>query len=208
MISAASGFGYLRLIDGDIVELSNITRQIFYTENDVNNEYKVDAMKRSIHQLNSSVHVEAIRRYVNKKTIIKNNFFKDINLVVQAADQPSGLIDKIVVENALKAGAAVILVHNGSVGPLFEPGHQENFRKFIKFLNRDSDGFYEQLIYNRSKFNRTAFPTIAQGILGLTQELCDYILQYAVTGSVPKLENSFYSLSKRKYINFIDKKGR
>lgn len=56
-----SGVGYVRMIDRDIVELSNLQRQSLYDEEDVAaHSPKVVAAKRKLRKINSTVTVESI----------------------------------------------------------------------------------------------------------------------------------------------------
>ena len=57
---ARAGVGKLTIIDRDIIEITNLQRQILYDEKDVAQGMpKAEAAKRRIHQINSEVEVEA-----------------------------------------------------------------------------------------------------------------------------------------------------
>lgn len=61
-----SGVGYVRIIDRDTVELSNLQRQTLYTEDDAKlNLPKVIAAEKKLKQINSSVTVEPILSDLN-----------------------------------------------------------------------------------------------------------------------------------------------
>ena len=55
----SSGIGYLTIMDPDKVELSNLSRQPIYTEDDVG-EYKVNAAKHTLSHLNSNAVINEI----------------------------------------------------------------------------------------------------------------------------------------------------
>jgi molybdopterin-synthase adenylyltransferase len=58
---ARAGVGFLRLVDRDVVELSNPQRQAFFDENEVKEGLpKAAAAARRIAQVNSSIQVEAV----------------------------------------------------------------------------------------------------------------------------------------------------
>ncbi len=57
---AASGVGHLHVVDRDTVELSNLNRQILYTEADIGRP-KVDAAGERLRALNSDIHVTTRR---------------------------------------------------------------------------------------------------------------------------------------------------
>ena len=61
-----SGVGYIRIIDRDLVEFSNLQRQTLYTEEDArNNLPKVIAAEQSLKKINSSVTVDPIITDIN-----------------------------------------------------------------------------------------------------------------------------------------------
>ncbi|MEO2077506.1 MAG: ThiF family adenylyltransferase [Bacillus sp. (in: firmicutes)] len=56
-----SGVGYIRLIDRDVVELSNLQRQTLFDEEDARQHFpKAAAAKRRLNMINSSVTVDAV----------------------------------------------------------------------------------------------------------------------------------------------------
>src|SRR3954454_3055116 len=56
-----SGVGYLRLIDRDLVELSNLQRQTLFDDEDASLQLpKVIAAKKRLNQINSTVTVDAV----------------------------------------------------------------------------------------------------------------------------------------------------
>ncbi|MDP2575766.1 HesA/MoeB/ThiF family protein [Vibrio penaeicida] len=58
---AASGIGHLVIADDDVVEVSNLPRQILYSSDEVGLA-KVDATKKAIAKINSDVRVRAIKK--------------------------------------------------------------------------------------------------------------------------------------------------
>jgi len=55
---AQAGVGYLRLIDRDIVELTNLQRQALFTEADVEQQLpKAEAARAHIAQMNSGIEI-------------------------------------------------------------------------------------------------------------------------------------------------------
>jgi len=56
----AAGVGTLRLVDHDVVELSNLNRQVLYTANDVGRA-KVNCAEERLRALNPQVRIEAIQ---------------------------------------------------------------------------------------------------------------------------------------------------
>jgi molybdopterin/thiamine biosynthesis adenylyltransferase len=61
VLLAGAGIGRLRIVDDDIVEVSNLNRQFMYTANDAG-ESKVEVLARRLVALNPAVEVTAIPR--------------------------------------------------------------------------------------------------------------------------------------------------
>lgn len=57
---AAAGIGHITLVDHDLVELTNLQRQIMHAESAVGKS-KVDSGKQFLQHLNSSIHIETIQ---------------------------------------------------------------------------------------------------------------------------------------------------
>ena len=79
----AGGIINIDLIDGDLIELSNLTRQIIYSEKSVGVS-KVSELKNKLIQLNSSSNINIYNEFLDKNNqdILKNNY----NLVLDCSD--------------------------------------------------------------------------------------------------------------------------
>ena len=80
---ATAGIGELVLIDKDVVELSNLNRQILHWDQDVG-LLKVESAKNKIQKLNKNVKVETIKGEINRINII--GFIKGMDVVIDALD--------------------------------------------------------------------------------------------------------------------------
>lgn len=84
---ANMGIGKIVLVDFDIIELSNLSRQIPYFENDIG-RFKIDVAKEKINSINSSVIVETFnKKIVGAKEL--NEIIKDADIVVNGIDTPA-----------------------------------------------------------------------------------------------------------------------
>ncbi len=82
---ARAGVGYLRLIDRDIVELSNLQRQVLFTERDAREQVpKAEAAKAHLAEMNHEVQIEAVIADVNPYNVEK--FISDVDLVIDGTD--------------------------------------------------------------------------------------------------------------------------
>lgn len=82
---ARAGIGFLRLIDRDYVELSNLQRQSLYTEADAEEAVpKAVAACQHLKQINSGISLEAVITDVNSGSI--DHLIEDVDLIMDATD--------------------------------------------------------------------------------------------------------------------------
>jgi adenylyltransferase/sulfurtransferase len=84
-ILARAGVGFLRIVDRDFVEFTNLQRQTLYSENDASNRLpKAIAAKNRLAEINSEIEVEAIVADVNHSNI--ESLLSDVDLVLDGTD--------------------------------------------------------------------------------------------------------------------------
>lgn len=80
-----AGVGFLRIVDRDYVEYSNLQRQILYTERDAAEAVpKAAAAAEHLRQINSQIMIEPVIRDVNSGTI--DALIEDVDLIIDATD--------------------------------------------------------------------------------------------------------------------------
>lgn len=80
-----AGVGFLRIVDRDFVEFSNLQRQTLYGETDARERLpKAIAAKNRLTEINSEIEVEAIVADVNFSNI--EDFIKDCDLILDGTD--------------------------------------------------------------------------------------------------------------------------
>lgn len=80
-----AGVGFLRLVDRDFVEYTNLQRQTLYSETDAKERLpKAIAAKNRLAQINSEIEIEAIVADVNYSNI--ESFIKDRDLILDGTD--------------------------------------------------------------------------------------------------------------------------
>lgn len=86
MYLAASGVGHIGIADFDSIDLSNLQRQIFYSENTLGKS-KVYCLKDRINSLNSDIHIEIYEELI---TIDKaRKLFPAYDMIIDGSDNPS-----------------------------------------------------------------------------------------------------------------------
>ncbi|MBB5959561.1 molybdopterin/thiamine biosynthesis adenylyltransferase [Saccharothrix tamanrassetensis] len=114
---AASGVGHLHCVDPDVVELSNLNRQVLYVEQDVGRP-KVDAAVDRLRAHNSHVHVTGERRAIDSPDVLRR-LVVGFDVLLLAADRPHE-IRSWANRACLDTGTA--WVHGGYKGPQINVG--------------------------------------------------------------------------------------
>lgn len=84
-ILARAGVGFLRIVDRDFVEFSNLQRQTLYSESDAKERLpKSIAAKNRLAKINSEIEIDAVVADVNFSNI--EGLMKDINLILDGTD--------------------------------------------------------------------------------------------------------------------------
>jgi len=80
---AAAGIGRIRIVDHDIIKLSNLNRQILFTDNDLGKR-KSDCAGERLKRVNPNIEVEAVTETINEKNVSK--LVANFDLIVDALD--------------------------------------------------------------------------------------------------------------------------
>jgi len=80
---AAAGIGVIGIVDDDVVDLSNLQRQILFAERDINHQ-KVDCAKTRLESLNSNINIKS---YADKLTLTNAaSILSEYDLVIDGTD--------------------------------------------------------------------------------------------------------------------------
>ena len=84
-ILARAGVGFLRIVDRDFVEFSNLQRQTLYSETDAADRLpKAIAAKNRLAQINSEIEIDALVADVNYSNV--ESLLKDVDLILDGTD--------------------------------------------------------------------------------------------------------------------------
>ncbi len=79
----AAGVGEIGIVDGDVVSLSNLHRQVLYFENDIG-KFKAEIAKNRLHQMNSDVKIESFNFYLDSSNVFK--VVPEYDVIVDCSD--------------------------------------------------------------------------------------------------------------------------
>ena len=96
---ASSGVGHLCLIDFDHVSLSNLNRQVLFSEDDISE--KVEAAKKNLQSLNSEIDIKSIPRKIDNK--FDKDLLKDYDYIIDCTDnfQTRSEVNNISIANKI-----------------------------------------------------------------------------------------------------------
>ncbi|WP_299546375.1 HesA/MoeB/ThiF family protein [uncultured Helicobacter sp.] len=80
---AAAGVGNLGICDGDVVDQSNLQRQILHNTQDLNKN-KADSAFEKLHLLNPNINLQVFKERLNPQNIL--TYIKDYDIVIEATD--------------------------------------------------------------------------------------------------------------------------
>ncbi|RPI88210.1 MAG: thiazole biosynthesis adenylyltransferase ThiF [Planctomycetaceae bacterium] len=126
-----AGAGFLRIVDRDFVELSNLQRQVLFDEDDVAQAIpKAIAASRKLRRVNSQVEIEPIVADIDPGNILQ--FTRDVDLIVDGMDnfETRFLINDAALELAKPWIYAGCIGSHGQIMPIF-PGQTACLRCLI-----------------------------------------------------------------------------
>lgn len=80
---AAAGFGKITIADKDVVDLTNLNRQILHWQTDIGNR-KVDSAAKKIKQLNPDIEIVPVFGEITEKTV--SSIFSGTDIIIDALD--------------------------------------------------------------------------------------------------------------------------
>ncbi len=108
---ARAGVGFIRIVDRDFVEPSNLQRQVLFDESDVtNNLPKAEAAATKLRQINSSIEIESVVADIDRTNI--EDLCKDADLILDGTDNFE--VRYLINDIAVKLGKP--WVYGGAVG--------------------------------------------------------------------------------------------
>jgi bacteriocin biosynthesis cyclodehydratase domain-containing protein len=165
---ACIGIGEMWLIDGDRVEISNLNRQILYTEADLG-ELKVERAAASLGAFNSRMKITTEARRLESEEDIAE-FIAGSDVVIDAADWPAHDIERWCNAACFAAGIPYITMSHfppiARVGPLYVPGETGCFACQEISYRRDYPLFDIAVEQRRAKPSPAATLGPACGLIG------------------------------------------
>lgn len=187
-----SGISNIIIVDGDIVEKTNINRQIIALNSTIG-MYKVDACLERIKDINPNIKVKVINKYINEDNI--DLLFEDkIDYLIDACD--TMCVKELIIKNCLDKNIKLIscMGTGNKLNPLkfkimdlrdtnYDP-IAKRLRKYLKTLNTNKKVYVvssdEEIIVKDSKtIPSISFVPAQAGIL-----LSSYVINDILKGDL------------------------
>lgn len=110
VLLARAGIGYLKLVDFDVVEVSNLNRQQYRISHI--GIKKTEAIKSIIKEINPFVEIEVLNKKVDRKNIL--SVVGDVEIVVEAFDVAE--TKAMAIEELLTNGNKILISASGMAG--------------------------------------------------------------------------------------------
>lgn len=111
---AGSGIGHLTLVDDDVVDVSNLHRQVVHTETTVGMNKALSA-KRQLTQLNSSIEIKTLTTKLNEAELLTH--LASVDLVLDCTDNSASrmLHNRVCVETKTPLVSAAAIRMEGQL---------------------------------------------------------------------------------------------
>jgi sulfur carrier protein ThiS adenylyltransferase len=103
------GFKKFRIVDSDIVEIGNLNRQFYFT--DQVGKRKVEALRDNLLLINPGLEIEALAKRIEQGNVA--DIFPDCDVVVEAFD---GATDKRMIVEAYMSSGKLVVAASGLAG--------------------------------------------------------------------------------------------
>lgn len=118
MLLASHGIRNITLIDGDRIDESNLTRQLFYKFKD-KGKYKVDILKKSILANNKNIKVECVKEFISSYNMAFN-LLDGYDFVLLCADEPRMKIKAWIGKACFERDIPLLIMANQWIGPILK----------------------------------------------------------------------------------------
>ena len=138
VLLARSGIGYLKLIDFDVVEASNLNRQQYRISHI--GMKKTEAIKTIIKEINPFVEIEVLNKKIDRENIL--SIVGDVEIVVEAfdvAETKAMAIEELLINGDKKLVSASGMAGLGSANEIITRKIRDNF-----YLVGDNYSDYEE----------------------------------------------------------------
>ncbi len=156
-LCARAGIGFIKLIDRDVVEWSNLQRQVLFTEQDAHDGLaKASAAKRHLELINSEIQIESVVEDLNSGNIFER--LHGIDVILDGTDnfETRYLLNEYAVKNRVSYIYGGAIETRGMVYAVLPDG-----RPCLKCIFPESEGAQRSQTCDRSGILASAAHVVA-----------------------------------------------
>lgn len=161
---AAAGLGRLTLIDGDVVETSNLVRQVYYRQADVGHVAKVRALERELLAFTRYTRVEVVESFVEgPEHALRLLEGKGIDFVLLCADAPRMVLNRWINQACVSLRLPYINAFAGVAGPIYLPGESPCFGCVEGLFRSRANGYWDLMVKALQHQRSRQYPSFVTG---------------------------------------------
>ncbi|MBP3635840.1 MAG: ThiF family adenylyltransferase [Bacilli bacterium] len=177
---ARSGFKNFTIVDNDIVEKSNLIRQLSYDLSDIG-KLKVNAIRDRLLKINEDIKVEIINKKINNEQDIENEI-RVSDFVLCTIDKPARIIRRVINDICIKEEKPVLFSgfseHVAMIGPFVVP----NKTACLSCIEKESN---DEPLYNVKI--TPSFGAVCNFISSIvSNEIINYFLKFSENNLIGK----------------------
>ena len=151
MAMAAAGVGKLTLVDFDVVELSNMNRQVLFREPNIG-QPKIPSATAQLKALNSTIVVSGIETRIDSQEALENLLVQNgpVDYLALSADHPPHLVlwaSALCRKHSFYYMKCGYMGHQGLIGPMLGPDtplYEELFESWKPVIESQPERFRKQ----------------------------------------------------------------
>lgn len=187
------GFQKFLLIDPDSVELSNLSRQILFSQDDVGSP-KVVAARNWVMRFNRDAEVETVHKSVQHEADIEEIVCK-VDLFVRTAGYVPSQLGRIINKLAVKHKTPYLSVGGACVGPFYIPSKSACFGCLETKIMQISPMTFNAIQKNRRTVRDTHTPVYGPQIAINAMIAVNEIVQFFTSTKLPKSSSDIIGMN-------------
>ncbi|MCU7827351.1 ThiF family adenylyltransferase [Kitasatospora sp. DSM 101779] len=180
---AAAGIGRLTLVDGDTVEVSNLTRQILYSPNQAGLG-KADCLAEQLEQFSPYTQYRVLREYVSSPEDVHKSI-EGADFVAVCADAPRFTLNRWIDTACKRNAVPYIGAFAGSVGPMYRPDSPGCFGCFEERLREELGLRHDMVVDALAAKQSWRYPAFVSGPLTVAHLMTTEIVLHLTGAAKP-----------------------
>ncbi|MER6715523.1 MULTISPECIES: ThiF family adenylyltransferase [unclassified Streptomyces] len=184
LMLAAAGVGRLRLVDGDVVEESNLVRQILYFPDQADGTGKAEALAAQLRRFTPYTEVDVVPSYLSGPEDIAARL-DGMDMAALCADAPRFVLNRWTDAVCRDGGIPYLGAFAGQVGPMFLPGESPCFGCFEHYLREDLGPRHDLVVDALAQKRSWRYPAFVSGPVSIAHLMTTEIVLQLTGAATP-----------------------